>query len=267
MRQGTPPYESLSGADGWQQIDFLSDVHLHADDEPTFSSWRRYLQGSTADAIFILGDLFDVWIGDDILAAVDAVFENRCVQTLHAAAQNKAVFLLRGNRDFLLGAAFEKAARVRLLSDPVRLEFASQGWLLSHGDALCLTDQDYLAFRTQVRSPAWQLDFLARPLRERRQIARSMRAQSEAHKRQSTTLHDPDAAASVAWLQGAHASTLIHGHTHRPAEHALGAGLRRVVLSDWDAMATPARAEVLRLSLATPGRAATVKRLNLANLG
>ncbi len=267
MNQGTPPYELLSGADGWQQIDFLSDVHLHADDEATFSSWQRQLQSSTADAIFILGDLFDVWIGDDILAATDAGFECRCVQTLRAAAQGKAVFLLHGNRDFLLGTAFEKAAQVRLLSDPVRLEFAGQGWLLSHGDALCLTDQDYVAFRARVRSPVWQRDFLAKPLSERKQIAHSMRLQSEAHKRQTTTLHDLDAAASVAWLQAARCNTLIHGHTHRPAEHDLGAGLRRIVLSDWDANATPARAEVLRLSMATPGHAATVKRLNLANPG
>src|SRR5690606_29513446 len=127
------------------------------------------------------------------------------------------------------------------------LVFQGRRWLLSHGDALCLDDTDYMRFRAQVRQAAWQQDFLAQPLARREAIARDLRAQSEARKRR--TGHDPslwadvDAAAARGWLQRAAADTLIHGHTHRPAEHALGDGLRRVVLSDWDARATPPRAE------------------------
>jgi len=263
MSKGTPPFAVLPASGNWQQVDFVSDLHLQAEDEATFSSWQRYLQGTPADAVFILGDLFDVWVGDDIIAAVGSGFENRCVQLLQATAQRLEIFLLHGNRDFLLGPAFAKSARLRLMADPSVLEFAGQRWLLSHGDALCLGDHDYLAFRDMVRATRWQHDFLAKPLAERKQIALSLRMQSQEHKRRSQTFYDLDAAASIAWLQGARCNTLIHGHTHRPAEHDLGAGLRRIVLSDWDANAKPPRAEVLRLSRAAPETMCQVQRLQL----
>ena len=138
-----------------------------------------------------------------------------------------------------------------LLGDPCVLDFAGQRWLLSHGDALCLQDSDYMAFRAQVRNPQWQQNFLGQPLAKRQALARTMREQSEAHRisdlANGMTLTDLDATACCDWLDLARANTLIHGHTHRPAEHALAPGLRRIVLSDWDANATPARAEVLRL--------------------
>jgi UDP-2,3-diacylglucosamine hydrolase len=124
-------------------------------------------------------------------------------------------------------------------------------WLLSHGDLLCLDDTDYLRFREQVRTPAWQQAFLARPLEERRALARSMRTQSEERKATPGMVWaDADAAASRDWLHRANARTLVHGHTHRPADHALGDGLQRIVLSDWDAAAHPPRAQVLCLSSA-----------------
>ena len=138
------------------------------------------------------------------------------------------------------------------LSDPTSLDFQGQRWLLSHGDALCLDDTDYQRFRAQVRSADWQQAFLSRPLAEREAVARDLRERSEARKQ--SMAHDPelwadvDAAAAREWLQRAGAPTLIHGHTHRPAEHDLGNGLRRVVLSDWDANARPPRLEVLRLT-------------------
>ena len=140
------------------------------------------------------------------------------------------------------------------LSDPTVLDFLQRRWLLSHGDELCLDDRDYLQFRAQVRSPAWQAAFLSRPLAEREALARDMRQRSEARKR--SLAHDPelwadvDAGAARAWLTSAGADTLIHGHTHRPAVHELGDGRRRVVLSDWDASAQPPRLQVLRLSTA-----------------
>jgi UDP-2,3-diacylglucosamine hydrolase len=117
--------------------------------------------------------------------------------------------------------------------------------LLSHGDALCIDDHDYLAFRAQVRAPAWQAEFLSRPLTERQAYARSVRKQSEARKHSQTDYADVDTAAAVAWLKAANALVLIHGHTHKPAVHDLGEDLSRWVLSDWDATAQPPRLEVL----------------------
>ena len=136
-----------------------------------------------------------------------------------------------------------------MLDDPTVLVLHGERWLLSHGDALCLDDTDYLRFRAQVRASEWQSAFLARPLAERRALARAMRVQSEDRKRDpSVVWADVDADAARDWLARANARTLVHGHTHRPAEHDLGNGLRRLVLSDWDAAAHPPRAQLLCLS-------------------
>ncbi|MBC7380118.1 MAG: UDP-2,3-diacylglucosamine diphosphatase, partial [Burkholderiaceae bacterium] len=137
---------------------------------------------------------------------------------------------------------------ISLLDDPTVLGFAGKRWALSHGDALCLEDIEYLAFRKQVRSSDWQNDFLSKPLARRRDIARGMRGQSEARKQTGVAYADVDSAAARDLLQRAQAATLIHGHTHKPADHDLGSGLRRIVLSDWDAPAIPPRAQVLRLT-------------------
>jgi UDP-2,3-diacylglucosamine hydrolase len=138
-----------------------------------------------------------------------------------------------------------------LLADPTVLGFSGQRFLLSHGDALCLADTAYLQFRQQVRSSAWQDAFLAKPLTERQSIARGLRSQSEARKQSGQTYADVDTNAAKQWLTAAGADTLIHGHTHQPRRHELGDNQRRVVLSDWDAAATPPRAEVLRLTPAS----------------
>ncbi|MDM7942465.1 MAG: UDP-2,3-diacylglucosamine diphosphatase [Hydrogenophaga sp.] len=250
-------FASLRAPAHWQAVEFISDLHLQAGERPTFDVWRAFLQRPApgrADALFILGDLFEVWVGDDVLqaqASTDQAFWRECAQSLQDFSRHTPVFFMAGNRDFLLGAAGLKACGMQGLVDPTVLDFLGQRWLLSHGDALCLADTDYMDFRAQVRQPAWQRDFLARPLGERTSIARQLREQSEARKRD--TAGDPglwadvDTAAARADLQAAGARTLIHGHTHRPGEHALGDGLRRVVLSDWDVGAKPARAEVLRL--------------------
>ena len=146
---------------------------------------------------------------------------------------------------FLLGAAFAKTCGMTLLPDTTVLEFAGQRWLLSHGDALCLADTDYMKFRAQVRSPAWQHDFLAQPLAHRQETARHLRAQSESRKRSALTYADLDAQATCDYLHRANATTLIHGHTHQPAVHTLSGDHQRLVLSDWDASATPARGQWL----------------------
>jgi UDP-2,3-diacylglucosamine hydrolase len=240
----------------WRTVDFISDLHLQAAEAATFAAWQHYMETTPADAVFILGDLFEVWVGDDVvsadfsadLAPATAHFEDRCARLLGQTAGRLALFFMHGNRDFLVGPQLMNLCNTRLLDDPSVLLFAGQRWLLSHGDALCLGDVDYLAFRQEVRSAAWQQAFLAKPLAERQAIARALRQQSEARKRSGAVYADVDAPAAGQWLQAAQAHTLIHGHTHRPAEHNLGQGLSRVVLSDWDAQAAPPRAEVLRLS-------------------
>ena len=233
----------------WRTVDLISDLHLQADEPATFEAWQGYLETTPADALFILGDLFEVWIGDD--AAQQPGFEADCVELLRSTAERLPVFFMHGNRDFLVGAAFAAQCGITLLDDPTVLSLHGERWLLSHGDILCLEDTEYLAFREQVRAPEWQSAFLARPLEERRALARSMREQSEARKQTPDTLWaDVDTPAARAWLQRSRAKTLVHGHTHRPAQHDLGDGWQRIVLSDWDAAAHPPRAQVLCLSVA-----------------
>jgi UDP-2,3-diacylglucosamine hydrolase len=198
-----------------------------------------------ADALFILGDLFEAWVGDDV--AEEPGFEQQCAEVLRSTAQRLPVFFLAGNRDFLVGPAFARATGVTLLADPTVFSFGAHRWLLSHGDALCLADTEYLAFRVQVRDPAWQQAFLAQALAKRQGIARGMRAESEQLKRSGRAYADVDTGAALQWLVAADASVLVHGHTHKPADHALDAARRRIVLSDWDADAMPPRMEALRL--------------------
>lgn len=251
------PWPVLQAPSSWRHVDFISDLHLQAGEPATVLAWQDYMQSTRADAVFILGDLFEVWVGDDVIGGTldpDQApgFEADCAQVLQTASRRLPIFFMHGNRDFLLGPAFAEASGMTLLEDPTVLDFAGQRWLLSHGDALCLADTDYLQFRSKVRSAPWQQEFLAKPMAERQAIARELRAQSETRKRSGVVYADVDTKASCDWLLTARASTLIHGHTHKPADHDLASGLRRVVLSDWDATATPPRAEVLRLSVASP---------------
>ncbi len=246
-----PQIAELQAPAAWGTVDFISDLHLSADEPMTFAAWQRYLESTPADAVFILGDLFEVWVGDDVVNqdfSQETSFENRCVQVMAAASSKRALFFMHGNRDFLVGQRLMDLCRATLLKDPTVLHFAGQQFLLSHGDALCLGDTDYLQFRQQVRSSTWQHQFLAKPLTERQSIARGLRAQSESRKQLGQTYADVDTDAAIQWLNAAGARTLIHGHTHRPGHHELGGKLRRVVLSDWDAAATPPRAEVMRLT-------------------
>ena len=253
MTPAVPRIAELAVATAWRTVDFISDLHLNAGEPATFEAWQSYLASTPADAVFILGDLFEVWVGDDavsgdLAAGPEASFENRCAFELREASNRLALFFMHGNRDFLVGASLMALCNATLLDDPAVLTFGGKRWLLSHGDALCLDDTDYQQFRLQVRSPAWQQAFLARPLAERQSIARDMRRQSEARKHWGVSYGEVDSAAARQWLEAAHAATLIHGHTHQPAVHELGAGLSRVVLSDWDAAAATPRADVLRLS-------------------
>ncbi|WP_332777144.1 UDP-2,3-diacylglucosamine diphosphatase [Polaromonas sp.] len=258
MTATVPPIAELNAPPSWRTVDFISDLHLQAAEPATFQAWQHYMESTPADAVFILGDLFEVWVGDDAVGAdlppaPQACFEARCARLLGQTAGRLDVFFMHGNRDFLVGQtlvgeSLMDLCHITLLGDPTVLAFAGQRWLLSHGDALCLDDVDYMQFRQQVRSSAWQQAFLAKPLPERQAIARGLRQQSEARKKSGVSYADVDTPAARQWLAAAKARTLIHGHTHKPAEHDLGDGCSRVVLSDWDAGAPVPRADVLRLS-------------------
>lgn len=264
MTATTPRFAELQAPAHWRVVDFISDLHLQVSEPHTVDAWEQYLAQTRADAVFMLGDLFEVWVGDDGPQAQDedARFERHCLAVMHSAATRIALSFMHGNRDFLFGAAAAQAAGLHLLDDPTVLIFGGRRWLLSHGDALCLDDADYLKFRAQVRAPDWQQAFLAQPLAERRGIARGLRQQSESRKHSGVTYGDVDTAMTHAWMQAADASTLIHGHTHKPADHALGDNRHRLVLSDWHVDAHSSRAGVLRLQL-TAGGEPQVRRLEL----
>lgn len=246
MSTTAQPGAELHSPAHWRVVDFIADLHLQASERATFDAWTHYLQATTADAVFILGDLFEAWVGDDA-ATEPGAFEAECGAVLRRSAQDRALYFMPGNRDFLLGPAFLQSCHVSALEDPTCLVFQQQRWLLSHGDALCLDDVDYLQFRALVRQTAWQQHFLAQPLGQRRALASQMRAHSEQRKNTPAPYADVDPGAARQWLQQARSNHLIHGHTHRPAQHDLGGGLLRSVLSDWDAAAATPRTEVLRL--------------------
>ncbi len=241
------PVPCVHAPQHWQRVDFISDLHLDAHEPTTFVAWAQHMAHTPADALFILGDLFEVWVGDDN----PDPFALQCVSVLKNTAQRIPVYFMCGNRDFLVGADLRHTTGMHGLNDPTLLDLSHSDHapsiriLLSHGDALCLDDHDYLAFRAQVRQPEWQASFLAKPLAERQAYARDVRNKSEALKRHHTDYADVDTQAAVTWLKACNAHVLLHGHTHKPAVHDLGEGLSRWVLSDWHADATPPRLEVL----------------------
>ena len=240
-----PAFGAFTAPNRWQAIDFISDLHLAPDTPHGFDTWAAYMRSTRADAVFILGDLFEVWVGDD---SRHERFEAQCAEVLRQAAATRSVAFMAGNRDFLVGTEMLAACHVTALADPTLVTAFGERVLITHGDALCLADTDYQKFRAMVRNPAWQASVLARPLAERRALAREVRHESE--KRHGAMLPewlDLDRAASVEWMRAADAPVLVHGHTHRPADQLLQPGRTRHVLSDWDLdhAATP-RADVLR---------------------
>jgi UDP-2,3-diacylglucosamine hydrolase len=256
-------FQVLEAPEHWRTIDFISDLHLQEKEFATFQAWQLFMQHSSADAVFIVGDLFEVWVGDD--AVHSNAFLKQCGAVLKAATTHKHVAFMRGNRDFLVGSDFLQSCQVEDLSDPTLLMFGGLRWLLSHGDEGCLADLDYQVFRKTVRTPDWQSQFLARPLEERQDIARNLRLQSEALKTNGAKLYaDVDPAWALAALTQARCSCLLHGHTHKPADHVLGsqADFVRRVLSDWDLSDAKPRAEVLRWHVG--GKVERLSALNCA---
>jgi UDP-2,3-diacylglucosamine hydrolase len=257
-----PRFVEVAAQDDWQCIELVSDVHLNEASPGTWSAFERYLLGTTADAVLILGDLFEVWVGDD---ARHEDFESRCAELLEAAASRCSLAFMPGNRDFLVGSDLLQSCGVQALSDPAVYCAFGQRVLLTHGDALCIDDLEYQAFRRQVRSLDWQEAFLARPLPVRREMARDMRERSRERQRQRGASDgvDVDTAAAVQWMHMSGTPLMVHGHTHRPGSEPLAPGYVRHVLSDWHAEpdGQAPRAQVLRWT------SRGLQRVNLLDAG
>jgi UDP-2,3-diacylglucosamine hydrolase len=231
----------------WQAIDLLSDLHLAENTPQVFEAWAGHMRHTRADAVFILGDLFEVWIGDDM---AERGFEARCVEVLSDAAARVTVAFMPGNRDFLVGDALLAKSGVLRLADPTVVAAFGERVVVSHGDALCVDDLTYQRYRAVVRRPSLQRAFAALPLTARRAIGKAMRRRSGRRApRPSGGFIDVDAVEAMAVLRRADAPTLVHGHTHAPARHELDPGFARHVLSDWELDGSNApRAEILRWS-------------------
>lgn len=233
----------------WRAIDLMSDLHLAEGTPRVFDAWAAHLHCTDADAVFILGDLFEVWIGDDI---AERGFEARCVEILRDAAGRIRVAFMPGNRDFLVGDAMLESAGVARLADPTLVIAFGQRVALSHGDALCIDDVAYQRYRGIVRRPVVQRLFAALPLAMRRSIGAAVRRRSGRREpRPQGGFVDVDDASALALLRQTRAPTLVHGHTHAPASHVLAPDFARHVLSDWELDGSSApRAEVMRWSAA-----------------
>ena len=240
-----PAFFEMAAPASWRAIDFIADLHLCAALPRTYDAFAAHLLHTPADAVFILGDLFEAWVGDDM---GEHGFERQCVALLAQAASQRQLAFMVGNRDFLAGTALLRDSGMTGLADPTVLDAWGQRILLSHGDALCLDDAPYQAFRREVRSPRWQAAFLARPLAERLKIASDIRQASKT-RRQFDGAADAeiDLAQAVHWMQAIGAAEFVHGHTHRPGSQELAPGCKRHVLSDWD-LDQGQRAQVLRLT-------------------
>jgi UDP-2,3-diacylglucosamine hydrolase len=246
-----PPFpvpETLNAPPSWRCIDFISDLHLHEELPRTTKALADYLASTPADAVLMLGDIFEAWVGDDMRSQP---YEAACTRFLAEAGRRLYLGMMVGNRDFLLGSEMLASCNGHRLGDPTVLHAFNQTLLLIHGDELCLADADYLRFRQQVRNPAWQQAFLSHPLDVRLAQARQMREAS--HMKQQTqaaeTWADVDEPAAAQWMQAMGASALIHGHTHHPSDQPFALpGAKRHVLSDWDLDHGTPRAQVLRLS-------------------
>jgi len=255
-----PPAPGAGGGPAFAELEladpvFISDLHLASAAEATTQAFLRFCTdiAPAYRELLVLGDLFEYWAGDDdrdseIGRAVAAALAG-------VAAGGCRVLLMHGNRDFLIGARYAQACGASLLDDPVRARVAAAGGsrrgaslLLAHGDRYCTRDTAYQRFRTQVRNPAWQQQFLAQPLAARHALIGNARAQSEAGKREKAMeIMDVTPEAVLEDLKAAGVATMIHGHTHRPGHYALEGGADRWVLPDWDLGANPPRGGYLDL--------------------
>jgi UDP-2,3-diacylglucosamine hydrolase len=215
---------------------FISDLHIDASRDDITEQFLKFLksEAAAAAALYILGDLFESWIGDD---APDAA-QSAVIAGLHELTSSGVpCFVMHGNRDFLLAAEFSRASGARLLADPLIVTLHGEPVLVMHGDALCTDDRAYQRLRATVRDAAWQKQFLALSIEARRALAGAARAGSQAHTAaMENTITDVNSDSVAAALRAAGTATLLHGHTHRPAIHAIevdGKPRTRIVLGDW----------------------------------
>lgn len=238
----------------------VSDLHLCAQRPAVTQAFLHWLhtEVATAEALYILGDFVEVWVGDDIL--MDTAYGAEFVPIVQAlrrlSDQGVRLFFMHGNRDFLIGEAFAKACGMQIMPDPTLLMLGEKRMLLTHGDALCTDDVAYQQFRAQVRDPQWQQVFLAQPLQARRAFAEQARSQSAQTKAtQTMAIMDVNAEAVATLLRAYdYPDILLHGHTHRPAKHTArvdGHDYERWVLGDWHETAQVARIDQAAMRLTT----------------
>ena len=220
---------------------FISDLHLQASHPRTAEAFFRFLaeRAAHAERLYLLGDIIEYWAGDDDL---DDPFNRSVATALRRVSDGgTAVYWLGGNRDFLVGTGFADAAGLTLLPEPHVATIAGRQVVLVHGDAQCTDDVKYMVFRAQVRDPAWQRQFLAMPLAQRKAIIAGLREGSRAaHGEKSYEIMDVTPAAVAALHADSGTDVIIHGHTHRPALHEAD-GRSRYVLPDWELDAEPVR--------------------------
>ncbi len=220
---------------------FISDLHLQPAQPAITAAFHRFMreQAPQARQLYLLGDIFEYWAGDDDLQ--DAYHQEIIAAIRAVSDAGVAVYWTAGNRDFLAGDAFAAAAGLTLLPETWEAEIGGQRIVLLHGDAQCTDDVKYMAFRAQVREPAWQRQFLSMPLAQRKAIIAGLRENSQKeHTTKSYEVMDVTPQAIAAVFEQTGATVMIHGHTHRPALHHAG-GRRRYVLPDWEPQAQPPR--------------------------
>lgn len=231
---------------------FISDLHLEAQRTDISQAFYHFLeqQAAQASALFILGDFFNVWLGDDEQSDLSQAVAAR-LRTL--SDQGLSIYLMHGNRDFLLGERYAEQCGATLIHEPCLLQAFGEKYLLMHGDVLCTKDHEYMAFRELVRQAQWQEEFLARSIDERRAFAQQARAQSKAmNSNKAEDIMDVTEDAVTQCMQEHDVRYLIHGHTHRPAVHEFaldGEKAQRLVLGDWDRQAWFARLDADGLAL------------------
>jgi UDP-2,3-diacylglucosamine hydrolase len=232
------PLELLCSDDEQEVLIFVSDIHLdpNADRENDASGFLKILERSLpgdCSRLFILGDLFEAWVGDDLMTASRQAMLEALAHFRHRSTKKMKLYLMHGNRDFLIGQDFCETSNACLTADSITLDLFGLRVGLTHGDALCIDDLDYQNFRRQVRQPSWQEDFLAKPLAQRQALASSIRAESEKAKQEKPmAIMDVNAGAVEEYVSRHGLQALIHGHTHRPAQHP--GGFTRWVLPDWN---------------------------------
>ena len=215
---------------------FISDLHLEESRPEIGGQLLEFLDGEAkhSESLYILGDLFESWVGDDDPNPHYAVIKEALSTLVRSGVP---VFFMHGNRDFMIGSLFAEETGVTLLEDPTCVELYGDKVLLSHGDALCIDDQQYQQVRLMTRNPEWQAMMRAKPLEERLLFAENARRQSQAHNDSlGEDIMDVNQGAVISTFLERDIDILLHGHTHRPAIHAVdinGRAGKRIVLGDW----------------------------------